>query len=230
MSSFPSGVKGGGDAATIADLNQDDYVEVIFPNGWIYWGGPDGTYNESRRSSLPAESSGALTVADLNQDGWMDMVVYNHIVRGDHGAGTNIFWGGPQGFSSLRSHWLQTFGPHFGVRRDIGNIYHRRLEEEYKSPALKSPAGKAPSRLSWKARTPHGTAVRFQIRSATSPAELEKASWHGAQGPRSYYQSSPAVLKLPKNHRWVQYRAVLSTLDGGSTPVLEEVQIDVTKP
>ena len=108
----------------VADLNRDGFLDIVTSNyhayftrsipAFIYWGSAEGSYSESRRSHLPAESSGALTVADLNQDGWYDIAVFNHLDRGDHGAGTYIYWGGPQGYSADRRHWIQTFGPHFG--------------------------------------------------------------------------------------------------------------------
>lgn len=221
----------------VADLNKDGFLDIAMTNyhaystrtlpAFIYWGGPNGTYSESRRSSLPAESSSALTVADLNRDGWNDIVVFNHQERGDHGVGANIFWGGPQGYSLSRSHRIQTFGPHFGVRRDIGNIYDRKLREEYVSPPLELPKGKTASRLNWQARTPHGTAVKFQLRTGKSAAELRSATWQGPQGRQSYYERPGAVLQLPAESRWLQYGAVLTTPDSGSTPVLERVGIDV---
>ena len=225
---------------SVADLNQDGYLDIVMTNYhgyttrsipvFVYWGGPNGSYSESRRTELRGESTLAQTVADLNQDGWMDIVAVNHVEQGDHGAGTNIFWGGPEGYDYSRRQWIQSFGPHFSGRRDIGNIYHRRPEEEYFSAPLELPAGRSPSRLAWKASTPHGTAVKFQLRSALTAEGLEKTSWSGPQGSESYYQSSGASLQqLPGYHRWLQYRAVLSTPDGGSTPVLEEVRIGVSR-
>ena len=225
---------------SVADLNRDGYLDILMTNYhgyttrsipvFVYWGGPNGDYSESRRTDLRGESTLAQTIADLNQDGWLDLVVVNHVERGDHGAGTNIFWGGPDGYEYSRRQWVQSFGPHFSIRRDIGNIYHRRPEEEYFSAPLELPAGRSPSRLAWKASTPHGTAVKFQLRSAETAEGLEKTSWSGPQGSESYYQSSGASLQqLLGYHRWLQYRAVLSTPDGGSTPLLEEVQIGVSR-
>ena len=107
---------------SVADLDKDGYLDIVMTNYhayttrklpcFIYWGGPEG-YSESRRTGLPGESTLALTVADLNRDGWMDIVPFNHLRDGDHGVGTNIFWGSPQGFSFARRLWIQTFGPHF---------------------------------------------------------------------------------------------------------------------
>ena len=100
----------------VADLNRDGYLDIVMTNyhgyttrtlpAFIYWGGENGSYSESRRSHLPAESSGPLTIADLNQDSWFDIVVFNHIVRGDHGAGANIFWGSAEGYSYRRRDWV----------------------------------------------------------------------------------------------------------------------------
>ena len=193
----------------------------------IYWGDVDGRYSTSRRSNLPAESSGAITIADLNQDRWPDIVAFNHIVRGDHGVGASLFWGGPNGFLETPPHRFQTFGPHFGVRRDIGNIYDRRTEEAYQSKILEIPSGKVPSRLGWTARTPHETSVRFQFRSAKSRAELRQTAWSGANGPETVFEKANASLKVPNGHEQFQYRAILATPDGGSTPVLEEVVVFV---
>lgn len=220
----------------VADLNRDGSLDIVMSNyhayltrtipAFIYWGGADRTFSEKRRSHLPAESSGALTVADLNQDSWMDIVVFNHLQRGDHGAGTNIFWGGPAGYSFSRRHWLQTFGPHFGTRRDVGNIYHRRLEEEYISVPLQIPTGKIPSRLGWRAQTPHGTGLQFQLRSATYESRLAASDWTGPEGAATSYKQPESPITIPPEHRWMQYRVLFTTPDGGNTAVLEEVSID----
>ena len=221
----------------VADLNRDGHLDIVMTNyhayhtrtlpAFIYWGADGGSYTESRRTSLPAESSSALTVADLNQDSWLDLVVFNHLERGDHSVGSNIYWGGTDGYSYDRRHWFQTFGPHFGRLRDVGNIYDRQLREEYVSAILEAPAGRSPGRLRWKALTPHGTGVRFQVRSASSQAALESSPWRGPEGPGSYFRQSGTALRLPPGEGWLQYRAILTTPDGGSTPVLQEVAIDV---
>lgn len=223
---------------SVADVNRDGYLDIVMTNYhayttrtipvFIYWGNKDGQFSESRRSSLPAESSSALTVADLNQDSWMDIVAFNHIHDGDHGVGASIYWGAPGGYSSTRRHWFQTFGPHFSARRDVGNIYDRRLEERYVSAPLKCPPNCTPTRLQWKARTTHGTAVRFQIRTAAVREDLEKAEWTGAGGRAGWYDASDTELRnLTDECHWLQYRVALQTRDGGSTPVLNDVLIDV---
>ena len=220
----------------VADLNQDGFLDIVMSNYhghttrtipvFIYWGGPDGTYSSARRTSLPAESSLALTVADFNRDRWLDLLVHNHIKDGDHGYGSHLYWGSPQGFDAGRRDWIQTFGVHFGAGRDIGNIYDRKLRETYESAPLEAPAGRTSARLSWSASTPHGTAVRFQARWARASEGLTSAAWHGPDGAGSYYDCPDATLSIPVGKQWMQYRAVLTTPDGGSTPVLERVRLD----
>jgi hypothetical protein len=67
--------------------------------------------------------------------------------------------------------------------------------------------------------------VKFQIRSAVSEEGLESAQWEGPEGPGTYFGESGAALEVGGNHRWLQYRVIFTTPDGGSTPVLEEVHI-----
>jgi hypothetical protein len=220
----------------VADLNRDGFLDIVMSNYhghttrtipvFIYWGGADGSYSSARRTSLPAESSLDLMVADFDRDHWLDLLVHNHIKDGDHGHGSNLYWGSPQGFDVRRRHWIQTFGVHFGVRRDIGNIYDRKLRETYESAPLEVPAGRTSVRLTWRASTPHGTGVRFQLRWARASGALPSAIWQGPGGADSYYDRS-AMLRIEDGKQWMQYRAVLTTPDGGSTPVLEQVRVDL---
>ena len=89
------------------------------------------------------------------------------------------------------------------------------------------PAGQTPARLTWQARTPHGTEVRFQIRTAAGRDGLADAPWQETTGSDSWYDTSNIDLNLDGNTRWLQYRVALRTPDGGSTPVLEEVRISL---
>jgi hypothetical protein len=223
---------------SVADLNKDGFLDIVMTNyhayftrrlpAFIYWGASDGSYSNARRTSLPAESSSAVTIADLNHDGWMDLFVCNHVIEGDHTVGSNIFWGGPEGYSGKRRQWLPTFGPHFSAGWDVGNLYDRSPQEEYISAPLEIPAGRSPTRLSWTAQTPHRTGVKFQMRSAPSSELLEQSSWTGLEGEGSFFTNSPSKLTVSAESRWLQYRAILVSEDGGSTPYLDSVQIDVT--
>ncbi|MDE2758630.1 MAG: hypothetical protein OXI92_19015 [Acidobacteriota bacterium] len=65
------------------------------------------------------------------------------------------------------------------------------------------------------------------MRSAASESGLADAAWTGPGGEDGHFKDSGAALNLPAAHRWLQYRATLTTPNGGSTPVLEAVHIDV---
>lgn len=222
---------------TVADFNRDGVLDIATSNYhayvtrslpfFVYWGAAGGDYANHRRTALPAESSSALSSGDFNQDGWLDLVVFSHLVRGDHGVGAHLYWGGPDGFSVERRDWLPTFGPHYSVRRDVGNVYDRRLEERYVSEAVACPAGVSRAALLWTAETPHGSAVAFQVRTAASQETLADAAWLGPQGAAGQeFTASGGAFDVPEGHAWIQYRACLRTPDGGPTPVLHEVTLE----
>ena len=96
-------------------------------------------------------------------------------------------------------------------------------------PPFNCRRAKQASRLRWEGSTPHGTGVRLQVRSAPSETALEDAAWTGPGGAGGHFKDSGAALNLPATHRWLQYRATLTTPNGGSTPVLEAVHIDVSE-
>ena len=71
-----------------------------------------------------------------------------------------------------------------------------------------------------------GPGVKFQIRSASTEAGLGNAAWKGPSGEDSFYeQSGTALSGLAKDHGWLQYRAVLTSPDGGNSAILTEVAI-----
>lgn len=69
---------------------------------YLYWGAADG-FKVNRRLEIPCQSGHQATGADLNADGFTDLVVV-YTVHGGRVAlkhpfvGTNIFWGGMDGF------------------------------------------------------------------------------------------------------------------------------------
>ena len=65
------------------------------------------------------------------------------------------------------------------------------------------------------------------MRSASSRKELEAAVWMGPSGDNPYYAQPSELPTVSKDHDWFQYRVLLTTPDGGSTPVLQDVRIDV---
>ena len=222
--------------ATVADFNRDGHLDIATTNyrsdttrelpAFVYWGSGGRDFSEKRRTLLEAHSSSAIDALDLNRDGWVDLVVSNHQKHFDHAAGTNIYWGGPEGFSSRRRHHIPTVGVHLDAMVDAGSVYDRRYEWDYTSAPVQAPAGAAFAALHWKAETRWGTGVKFQVRSAGTEEGLGSAAWKGPSGEDSFYeQSGTALSGLAKDHGWLQYRAVLTSPDGGNSAILTEIAI-----
>ena len=125
--------------ASVADFDRDGYLDLALTNyksdttrelpAFVYWGGPDRTLGKRPRTLIPAASSAAVDSLDLNRDGWIDLLVTNHQKHFDHSAaGTNLFWGGPDGFSLQRADNIPTIGVHLDAMVDAGHVYHRRYE------------------------------------------------------------------------------------------------------
>ena len=113
---------------------------------------------------------------------------------------------------------------------DAGNVYNRRYEWDYTSAAVEAPPGAGFAALHWKAQTRNGTAVKFQIRSAGIEEGLRNAPWKGPSGEDSFYrQSGTALSDLAQDHGWLQYRAVLTSPDGGNSAILTEIAIQCAR-
>ena len=223
--------------ASVADFDKDGFLDLALTNyksdttrelpAFIYWGGPDRTLGQRPRTLLPAASSAAVDSLDLNRDGWIDLVVTNHQKRFDHSAaGTNIFWGGPEGFSDKSIHNLPTIGVHLDAMVDIGHVYHRQYEWDYISAPIQIPAGANCGRLHWKATTALGTGLKFQVRSAVDREGMLQAEWEGVAGPGSYYLDPGSRTNRAQADRWLQYRAVFTSPDGGNSAILTEVALE----
>ncbi|PYV12943.1 MAG: hypothetical protein DMG07_15875, partial [Acidobacteria bacterium] len=223
----------------IADLNHDGYLDLVLSNYmsdssrslpiYIYWGDKGGRYSNSNRTELPAESSCGIQVVDLNHDGYPDITVLNHLKDGEHTTNSYVYWNGPQGFDPKRRTELPSFGSHFSQMAEPGNLYTRKLEEEYISAPIHLPAGRQARSLKWKGQEPHRTKLKFQVRAAAVREALAKASWIGPNGEVSYYEESGAELrKLHGPDRWIQYRVMFTSPDGGEWPVLTEVEVGLS--
>ncbi len=81
--------------------------------------------------------------------------------------------------------------------------------------------------LNWSAATPSGTELKFQLRSGEGHDELIIEAFRGPDGsPATFYTASGQYLcECHERHRWLQYKAYLSTTDQSISPVLEEVSI-----
>ena len=114
----------------IADLNGDEYPELIFANegnideeagALIYWGGASGDPTERRSTHLPGDRTSALTVADLNGDAYPEIVLANAYRLKTRELGmyntvdtvsvnSYVYWGSKQGYSVEARTPLPTVG------------------------------------------------------------------------------------------------------------------------
>ena len=85
------------------------------------------------------------------------------------------------------------------------------------------------STLTWSATTPTNTAIKFQVRSATSSGGLSSATWYGPTSTSDYYTSSGTTINSILNGgQYVQYKALLSTTNTLATPTLADITVNYT--
>jgi len=229
---------------SIADVDQDGWLDIVFPSykaegppvsrttiSRIWRGGPKG-FQKDRMVRLPTHSGTGSLVSDFNRDGYPDVFLYCHRKEGsseevgnfgDHDTSCFLYWGAADGFDPKRRLAVPSLGVHNDAGVDIGHRYNRRFQFEYLSSPYKT-AGRKPVRIDWSAEEPHGTSVKFQLRVAADKEGLATASWQGADGIRSYFTNRNTSVKLPEGN-WIQYKAVLDTVNGASSPVLNSVEV-----
>lgn len=223
--------------AAVTDFNLDGYLDIAFTSyqgdanrnvpTFIYWGGPDRTFLDSRRTQLPSHGGCGLVAADLNQDGYPDLFAWNHVKDGDHSFGSWIYWGSKEGFSVKRRTLLPSAGPHYSMGVDIGNLYDRKPEEYYISRPLEVPSGYELRKLTWDSITAPGTQARLQLRTAANRELLSTAVWHGPKGENSFYENEGVPLERSvAGQPWVQYRVVFAGLQVGNSSILKAVNLE----
>ena len=80
--------------------------------------------------------------------------------------------------------------------------------------------------ISFTINEPSGTELKFQIRTATTEAELSSATWYGPTGTGDYYETGGTTINsIHDGDRWVQYKAYFQTGDNSKTPTLEDITI-----
>jgi hypothetical protein len=229
---------------SIADVNQDGWLDVVFPvyktrgppisratESKVWLGGPDG-FKEDQVLRLPTNSGTGSLVSDFNRDGYNDIFLYGHRREasydrigdfGDHATDSYLYWGSSDGFGPDKRLSVPTVGPHNDAGVDLGNIWDRTFKFDYLSSPFELD-GKQPIQLDWVALEPSKSKIRFQLRVAMTREDLAGARWLGENGEGSTYENSGTPLTLPEG-RWLQYRAILDTENGGYSPILEAVEI-----
>ena len=220
---------------SVADLNGDGYLDVVFSNqrddtthrvdSYIYWGSASG-FSASSRTSLPTVGAYGNSVADLNGDGYLDVVFSNYEDDTTYRVDSYIYWGSALGLSPSSRQGLPTVGAHSGTMADLGNIYDRGPDETYQSGPVDIGEGHSLTRLGWSASLPLECSVRFRLRSAATTAALGSATWHGpAPGVDWYTTPMARTNPVHSGHRYIQYQAVLSSPTHRAAPALDSVTL-----
>ncbi|PYV18251.1 MAG: hypothetical protein DMG07_04255 [Acidobacteria bacterium] len=222
----------GSEDAAVADLNRDGFLDLVVTSyhagitrnhpSYVFWGGADGI-SPARVTELPTESASGVQVADFNGDGWKDILFACHTEGTNHRTNSFLYWGGKQGFSTARRLLIPSVGTHWMWLADSGHVATRADAFDYISAPLDAGAGSRLGTIAWRVSTPHRTAVKFQVRSASERGALERAPWVGASGAGSFFTRSGSPLLA--GERWVQYKATLVAPEGANSPVLRSVTL-----
>lgn len=144
----------GGHWASVADTTGTGRLDVLFSNYhgettrvvpfFNYHPDAQGHYGAKQLTTLPAYSSSSHTFTDVDGDGFRDLVIMNHTgptayaglrpKNGNHGVGSWVYWGGPEGFSVSRRATISSYGPHTALNAENGDLLRRRTFETYTSP------------------------------------------------------------------------------------------------
>ena len=115
-------------ANSVADLNNDGYLDLVFSNhnndltfsihSYIYWGSASG-YDPAHLDSLPTHGAHGNCVADLNNDGWLDLVFANLSSDATRNIHSYIYWGSAIGYSGANLDSLPTHGASDNCAADL---------------------------------------------------------------------------------------------------------------
>jgi len=221
---------------SVADVNNDGHLDLLVPAystqfrrelpAFIFWGNGE-SFDFEHPFVMQCDASCAFLVIDITGNGYRDLLAVCHRNDLGHQVDSLLFWNGPEGLSPDRVTRLAGLGPHLASPRDFGNAYTREPVECYVSPAFDL-GGHMPVSIHWDAHIPDATQLKFQLRWAGSPEQLEQAQWRGPAGEGTYYErSGDAVQGVALGTRWLQYRSSFVSLNGCGSPQLREVRVDL---
>ncbi len=125
--------------------------------------------------------------------------------------------------------------------KDPGSVYDRRPVQTFISRPLDTGlASPTFTTLSWSAKVPNKTKLKFKVRSAATAAGLDKVNWSGPTSANDFYTATPSTSSNPAAYstgqmnistmhngdRFIQYRVLFEQgTDFTNTPVLDKVEI-----
>ncbi len=219
----------------VADLNNDGNLDLLVSaygiptsrvsDAQLFWG--DGNKLDFENPvNFSAHGSADVLQIDLNRDGWIDIVWAAHRSDVGHQVDSYIYWNSPDGFFTTEPTGLPGLGPHGMYAYNHGNAFTRKPEENYFSPPYQLGKSRA-RRIHWESKETDLLKIKFQLRGSETEEGLSDAVWIGPEGEKSYYEETGDPIRgLPKNTRWLQYKATLVSPYGCGSPKLEEVRID----
>jgi hypothetical protein len=119
-------------------------------------------------------------------------------------------------------------GDHGGLVEHFRNDAPSRTPGTFISSAIDTGQASDFTTLGFTISRPVGTDLNFQLRSATTSAELAAAPWRGPDGTGAtrYTTSGTTIHPAHDGHRWIQYKAFFSTADTTITSRLSDITIN----
>jgi hypothetical protein len=220
---------------SVADLDADGYLDIVFSNGsdrysYIYWGNAEAVYGPDQRASVPMAESLANSVADVNRDGHFDLVF-----SGDWNG--FIFWGDGSRKFTTQHHTAVTTITSLGnavagatlatAGSSMGSVYTRPVSdgvsfsESITAPRIYAGSGYLVSSaydagaishwhtLEWQVHVSSGASISLDL--ATSPDGDAWSQWLTVADIDTSGEGAVNLDGTVSASRYVRYRVVLTT-------------------
>lgn len=215
----------------IADFDQDGYLDIFAPayHGnavrenlpmYLYWGQEKGFSIDQRTTFIGNSGTDALA-ADFDKDGLIDLAIAQHTIHGSHAkAQSAIYYNDGRRFQSsdVRKHMISSPGVHWMWNKDMGNVSDRSWSESFTSCVFNWERTKTKLTITYEAQETMGAHIEFLYRTADSATSLNEKEWLP-------YQNK--TVGISDMDRYLQYKAILHSLNGDWYPLLQSVNVDL---